>query len=111
MDPKVQKHLDNLYRNTQQMPILNVFCLFVPVLLLISVPVGLLYAYQRRQLLKRVDSGEWPVPQTPPLPGQVSLSDKVNAVRRRNLRLWVPTILLGVFLTVFLVIVLTHSPR
>ena len=68
---------------------------FVPIVLVIAVPLGLLYAFQRSQLLKKL-SGQ-----------QVAAGDveKVEFLRRSSLRFYVPAIVFAVWALFILVIV------
>ena len=46
----------------------------------------------------------WDLPNTPAPPGQLSLTAKVNTLRTQNLRLWVPVILLAVYVGVAVIV-------
>jgi hypothetical protein len=102
-DPKLEKRIDTLYRNTKQMPILAVVGLFVPIALLIGGPLGLLYWYWRKGLLNAIDSGKLAVDLAPPpLPSggrmrELSSRAKLDYIRDHPHALLIPLYLLGAF--------------
>ena len=118
--PKLEKRIDTLYRNTRQMPLLSILGIFVPLVLLIGAPLGLLYWFWRRDLLQSADSGALALdPAPPPLPntrqsGELSTATKLDFIRSHRHSLLIPAYMLGAFVLVIggliCFVVITH-PR
>jgi hypothetical protein len=120
LEPKIEKKIDTLYRNTRQMPILAILGIFVPILLVIGGPLGLLYWFWRRDLLQAADSGalglNWG---PPPLPGarqsgELSTAAKLDFIRSHKHSLLIPAYMLAAFVVLvgsfICFLVITH-PR
>ncbi len=107
LDPKLEKKIDTLYRNTKQMPIFAVLGIFVPIALVIGGPLGLLYWFWRRRLLEAADAGRLvfaPTPPPLPSPGRVaelSTPAKLDFIRRHKHALLIPLYLLAAFAAIF----------
>jgi hypothetical protein len=115
VDAKLDKHIDTLFRNSQMMPVVTIMGVFIPIVLVFAGPLGLVYAAQRARLLRRIDNGELSLSGPPPLPGAVSVQDKIATLRRQSLRLIVPGIIMGVYAlflaAVMLMVVLGNRSR
>jgi hypothetical protein len=120
LDTKLAKRIDTLYRNTKQMPTLAILGIFVPIILVIGGPLGLLYWFWRRELLQTVDSGALSLDLVPPpLPGErqtgeLSAAAKLDFVRTHKHSLLIPFYLLIALIVVvgsfICFLVITH-PR
>jgi hypothetical protein len=103
LDTKLEKRIDTLYRNTKLMPILAILGILVPIFLVISGPLGLLYWFWRRNLLQAADSGALALDSVPPpLPGarpsgELSSRAKLDFIRDHKHSLLIPCYLLVVF--------------
>jgi hypothetical protein len=118
LEPKIEKRIDTLYRNTRQMPLLAILGILVPIILIIGGPLGLLYWFWRRDLLRAVDSGAIVLDPVPPsLPGtrqsgNLSSAAKLEFIRSRKQSLLIPFYLLVVTLIligVFIVLAAIHD--
>lgn len=102
LDPKVEKRIDTLYRTTRQMPLLTILGLFIPLVLLIGGPLGLMYWFWRRGLLQAADSGSLELDSVPPpLPGakqsgELSPAAKLEYIRNHKHTLLLPGLVLAV---------------
>ena len=106
LDTKLEKRIDTLYRNTKQMPILVILGFFVPITLVISGPLGLVYWFWRRALLLAADSGTLTLETVPPpIPGArpaggLSPAAKLDFIRRHKHSLLIPCYMLMAFIVV-----------
>ena len=98
-DLKRSKYVDNLYRNSKQMVLLTCLGFLVPVVLIIAAPLGLLYAFQRSRLLKKVSEATV----------QLSAADaeKISFLRDHSLRFYAPAIIVGLWVLFIVSIVAT----
>ena len=107
MDAKTEKHIDQLYRNSRQMVLLSILGLFVPIVLVIAAPLGIMYALERSRLLKKVDRGNLDIAgSAEPAPGTASASDKITYLRERPIRFLIPAIIVGAYLVLIAAIIL-----
>jgi hypothetical protein len=103
LDPKLEKKIDTIYRNTRQMPLLAILGLFVPIILVIGGPLGLLYWFWRRDILQAADSGALALDSVPPpLPnakrsGELSTAAKFDFIRSHKHSLLIPAYMLAAF--------------
>ncbi len=91
MEPKLYRRLDALYRNGRLLPLITVLAIFVPILMLIVAPLGLVYAVQRYYLLKDLGYSLLDDPQSL---GDGLARDKIDAIRRWRARFYTPSIML-----------------
>ena len=111
MDKDNEKRLDTLYRNTKQMPILTILGIFVPIVLFVAAPLGILYSIWRRNFLRDIDSEKFALtdPETP-TQGVLSNSEKLEFIRVRKVSLLAPTMVVGAYILLIIgVIVFTAS--
>ena len=121
LDPKLEKKIDTIYRNTRQMPILAILGIFVPFILVIGGPLGLLYWFWRRDILPAADSGSLGLDSVPPtLPpaarqsGGLSPATKLDFIRSHKHSLLIPIYMLGAFVVVvgcFIAFLVITHPR
>ena len=120
LDPKLEKKIDTLYRNTKQMPILAILGIFIPFIFFIAGPLGLLYWFWRRDILLAADSGTLGLESVPPpLPGakplgELSPASKLDFIRSHKHSLLIPIYILGAFLVVvgcFIAFLVITNPR
>ena len=120
LDPKLEKKIGTIYRNTKQMPILAILGIFVPFILVIGGPFGLLYWFWRRDILQAADSGTLGLDSVPPpLPtarqsGELSPATKLDFIRSHKHSLLIPIYMLGAFVVVvgcFITFLVITHPR
>jgi hypothetical protein len=109
LDPKLEKRIDSLYRNAKQLPLLAIFGLFIPVIMLFAAPLGLVYAWQKARLLKLLEGvdldGGIPI-------GKVTTAKKIECLTRWNARFYVPSILMAIAIgMVFMAVVQIKDSR
>lgn len=110
-DPKLEKKIDTLYRNTNQMPLLAILGIFVPIVLVIGGPLGLFYWFWRRKLLEAIDSGGLVLAAAPPpLPSagrvaELSSAAKLDFIRLHKHALLIPLYILAAGLVAIVVII------
>lgn len=95
---RVAKRVDSLYRNVKMMPVLTALGLFVPLMLMLAVPLALVYLFLRRQLLEGIDRGAIVID-----PNHAA-AEQVAYLREHSLRLWAPLYVAGVWIALFTVI-------
>lgn len=107
MDESTRKKIDSVYRATQQLPIVAAIGVVIPLLFLLSVPLGLIYWSWRRQLLTAFDGGRLVIEAGPPplpTPGkkpEPSLLTKMEVIRKSGFLVLVP-----VYVLIFLIVVI-----
>jgi hypothetical protein len=120
LNPKIEKKIDTLYRNTKQLPLLAILGVIVPIILIIAGPLGILYWCWRRDLLRDVDGGNIVLDASPPpLPStakaaELSTSAKLKFIREHPHSLLVPVYLLGayaVLLGVIIAVAVISAPK
>ena len=120
LDPKLEKKIDTVYRGTRQMPFMALLGMFVPIVLVLGGPIGLLYWFWRRGLLEAVDSGRLHLETVPPpVPSRgrvpdLSPSAKLDFIRSHKHSLLIPLYMLGTVVAVvgaFLGYLVITDPR
>jgi hypothetical protein len=111
LDPKIEKRIDTIYRNTKQVPILIIisFTIF-PIALIIGAALGPFSWLRRRNLLGEIDSGILVLESAPvelhssKRTKNLSTTAKVHYIRSRKHALLIPLYLVVIFAVIIFVL-------
>jgi hypothetical protein len=82
------EEIDELYRNCKSMPLITILGILFPIVLLIAAPLAIMYYSRNKKLLSNINIHEIESSST----DSVSISDKIEYLRKHKDRFFFPLI-------------------